>query len=213
MRTHRSIISSILATLFLTFTIVPAFADVTWNSTVSGTNNTTGDAQNIDYVRVGTDSTTDQYVMQMALDALPTGNSPLDNQTLYGIHLGGPTLSAPIIGNRYPNVLSSSDAVFAVWMDNAGFHQVQHGSPLEAEFRVVDTSLEWRVPTSSIASTSWFYGAIYELDHKLVWDTTQTAAVTPIPASAWLLGSGIIGLIGIMRRNPKRPFGEKHSLA
>jgi hypothetical protein len=40
-----------------------------------------------------------------------------------------------------------------------------------------------------------------------------SVSATPIPAAAWLLGSGLIGLIGIKRRNQKHPAGETHSLA
>ena len=38
---------------------------------------------------------------------------------------------------------------------------------------------------------------------KETYDLTR-AAVTPIPNVAWLLGSGIIGLIGLKRRAIKR---------
>ena len=32
------------------------------------------------------------------------------------------------------------------------------------------------------------------------WTATTTATATPIPAAAWLLGSGLMGLVGIRRK-------------
>ena len=216
MRPTKPIISSIFVTLLLTFTIVPAFADVTWNSWTNGTSSTAPNAQNIEYVRAGTDSVSNQYVFQMNLIDLPSYSTPSDNLTLYGIYLGAPTLSVPTVGSTYPAGFSSSAEMFyMVWGPTGAYYNLPRGSAIPATFSISDanSTLEWRINTSSITSGNWFYGATSRLSDGYVIDTTAAAAVTPIPAAAWLLGSGIIGLIAIKRRNQRHSCDETHSLA
>jgi hypothetical protein len=161
---------------------------------------------------VSTDSVTDQYVFQMNLLALPSTTS--DNLPLYGIYLGGPPLSAPGLGSYYPTGFSSSVEVFyMVWGTTGAFYNLPRGSSVSASFNLLQgqNTLEWRVNTGSITSSSQFYGATSRLTDGYVFDTTAPAAVTPIPAAAWLLGSGLIGLIGIKRKDLERFVDVAHS--
>ena len=72
------------------------------------------------------------------------------------------------------------------------------------------TTLEWRIKDGEGEnhignSFTWWAGTMLpgEGTAKETYDLTR-ATVTPIPSAAWLLGSGIIGLIGLKRRAIKR---------
>ena len=46
---------------------------------------------------------------------------------------------------------------------------------------------------------TWLAATIHLDDHK----PTNNVSATPIPSAAWLLGSGVLALIGLKRRNRK----------
>ena len=211
MRTEKLIVSSILTALLLAFTIMPAFASLTWTESDPGVtwiHDITGDATTgKDIVKVGVGVEDNQYLFRMYLYGAPTS---ADTGTIYGIYLGLPEL-----GSSSPEEFSGSVESMLRNRNGLFYSYLQSDSssiPL-AGFNVLSNGvLQWKVDQSSI-TTSWFYmmGATLNATGT-IHDQTGVAA-TPIPAAAWLLGSGIIGLIGIMRRNQKRPNDETHSMA
>ena len=48
--------------------------------------------------------------------------------------------------------------------------------------------------------TKWGFSAVVGSAGKTASQWTYTATVVPIPAAAWLFGSGLLGLVGIARR-------------
>ena len=76
------------------------------------------------------------------------------------------------------------------------------------------TTLEWRVKDGKGVkhignAFTWWAGTMRpgEGSAKRTYDLTN-ATITPIPSAAWLLGSGIIGLIGLKRRRTKSMDGQ-----
>ena len=65
--------------------------------------------------------------------------------------------------------------------------------------------LEWKLTAADLSgigpNPEWWVETYSGLDLK---DTTAHSSVVPIPNSAWLLGSGIIGLIGLKRRRARK---------
>ena len=47
---------------------------------------------------------------------------------------------------------------------------------------------------------AWVYWAPINLGVDYNWTLTGVATVVPVPAAAWLLGSGLVGLVGVARR-------------
>jgi hypothetical protein len=219
MTTHKLTISSILTALLLTCTAMQSFAtnSIIWTTTTGISSAGVTDAQTMKDVNFGTDTTTNQYVFQMDLKTLPSGSNA-DNLNLYGIYLGGANLTAPKLGAQYPTgFTASTENFYMIWGAAGTFYNLPRGSSVSASFTTLpgQNALEWRINTNSIPSSDWFYGAISTLNGGTVFATTTAApiAAAPIPAAAWLLGSGIIGLIGIRRRNQKRAVGETQTLA
>lgn len=65
-------------------------------------------------------------------------------------------------------------------------------------------TLEWKVAANSLgnpASFSWTAASIDSGALVTTYSMTQPAVATPIPAAAWLFGSGLLGLVGIRRRS------------
>ena len=211
MRTEKLIVSGIFTVLLLAFTIAPAFASLTWTQGDTGVTwalDPTGDATpGKDIVKVGVGVEDNQYIFRMYLHEVPTS---ADSGTIYGIYLGLPELGAASpeeFSGSVESMLRNRNGLFYSYL------QSDSSSIPLAGFNILsDGILQWKVDESSIAS-SWFYmmGATLNATGT-IHDQTGVAA-TPIPATAWLLGSGIIGLIGIMRRNQKRSYGETHSPA
>ena len=210
MTTHRLIISGILIAMLLACATAPAFAAFDWNSGAgitwaygaTGTNPPTP-GKDIEKIGVGSDS--NQYVFRMYLDSAPTTS---DYGTIYGIYLGA---SSPptdysiesLLKKNTKGVLSYSyllgDTSFNLATN--GFSRLDNGKTLEWKIDKTDVTGDW----------NFLLGATANSSGETVYDHTNVAA-TPIPAAAWLLGSGIIGLIGIRRRNQKRLSVERSIL-
>ena len=220
MNAKKLMVCSILTALLLTFTFVPAHAALDWDSGtgVTWALDVTGDAitsgKDILKVGVGSDIDTNnniEYIFRMYLSAAPDGEE--DAGTIYNVFLG--TSSPPsdyVIDSMFKWKYSKTSPGY-------GFTMLGDSIAVK-EFSQVDDQtnhyLEWKVGNDQITdSLFYFMGATTDATGLTtsghLYDQTEIAA-TPIPAAAWLLGSGIIGLIGIKRRN-QLTTGETHSLA
>ena len=68
-------------------------------------------------------------------------------------------------------------------------------------------TLEWAIERAKLPETfSWYALTGTHIDGGLsgIFDITNTAVVTPIPSAALLLGTGLIGLVGLRRRSSRK---------
>jgi len=79
------------------------------------------------------------------------------------------------------------------WNDGSFLESTYFGQALSNDKK----TLTWNVKSDLGTSILWY--ATTRVENEVI----DTMSATPIPAAAWLLGSGIIGLIGIKRRNQK----------
>jgi hypothetical protein len=61
-------------------------------------------------------------------------------------------------------------------------------------------TLTWEVNSNLGPYFSWWATASKYNGNLELYDSTSKVSATPIPAAAWLLGSGLLGLVGIQRR-------------
>ena len=173
------------------------------------------------------DATNHYHYFRMDLAAAPTeGNAALT----YGFYIDWTTGGAPAgsWGTTHPNVplpgtdliiLSATNApetpftwdptwVSKEWVEGLSntngnrFYFTE--DPLVNQFQYTEgggTILEWRVDDSNgfVGSNFTWMAATVGPTGDYFKDTT----VVPIPSAVWLLGSGIIGLIGLKRRRGK----------
>lgn len=66
------------------------------------------------------------------------------------------------------------------------------------------TPVGTRTLYGSTAPSTW----TLQSDGTLVWNNTAAVSAVPVPAAAWLLGSGFIGLIGVARRRDGNKDGN-----
>lgn len=154
-----------------------------------------GNAKDITDVGVASDNTS--YYFRMVLAAAPAASAA---GTVYGIYVGLPdnTGLAPDTADfsLEANLRKRSNVYFNYTLtDWTGGEPVQ-STPV---FTHSGKTLEWKVDKTLLGSSFSFLGATSTAAGKVV-DTTSVAA-TPIPGSVWLLGSGLVGLIGLRRRN------------
>ena len=72
--------------------------------------------------------------------------------------------------------------------------------PAVLDFQHSGTALEWKLSSGlSIAGQTWWIDTL-DKDKNIIDTTAHSNVVTPIPGAAWLLGSGLVGLIGLKRR-------------
>ncbi len=83
------------------------------------------------------------------------------------------------------------------------------GSAAQAlgEVRATGTSLQWRDPNAAVTTgTLWPLGRSLRINEAGVQNRTfvftdlQAAPAVPVPAAAWLFGSGLLGLAGAARK-------------
>lgn len=81
--------------------------------------------------------------------------------------------------------------------DNLRFHATENGG----------STLEWRVKEAGNfligSSFTWWAASMLPGNESGVGKQTYDVMATPIPNAAWLLGSGVLALIGLKRRRPK----------
>lgn len=178
------VITSLAATSAMAIQVTP-----TWNSpqdnAFNNANATNG--QKIENVKIT--STNSNYNIDMQLHDTPSAGTSYS--VLMSTHqndlLSNPlTLDATASLNRFQKlVVAFSTEV------------TQSGNWLSGS-----KNLHWSIPQNNLFSgaTFWFAGQSYNTNSFLLYSQTKPAA-TPIPGAIWLLGSGIMGLIGLRRRN------------
>jgi hypothetical protein len=215
MTTYKLVIFSAVMTLLLSFSAVPSFAALDWDNGagITWTKDNTGDVASPgkDIVKVGVGTDNVGYIFRMYLLAAPEGTR--DAGTIYNVILGA---------SSFPQDYAI-ESIFK-WKysrTSPGYGFTLVGDSISVtEFSVVNNLgshyLEWKVDKDQIDSGFYFMGATTDgsglTTSGHLYDKTEVAA-TPAPAAAWLLGSGIIGLIGIRRRNQNRAVGETQKLA
>jgi hypothetical protein len=114
--------------------------------------------------------------------------------------------------NLYSILLNTSpNAVLAFTLSGTGFLHF----PLSAEFGLfpdingVANRLEWRIAKSDITLPDIFTltGTTSDLSfHPFPFAVNDVTGsfTTPIPSAVWLLGSGVLGLIGLQRRRGRK---------
>jgi len=210
MTKHKLALYSILTTLPLAFSIVPAFANTTWNNNdpnVTWITDPMNDVANDgvqpskgkDILKVGmdNDSVNNQYVFRMYLNGIVPNMT--DVGTIYNIYFGA-TPSPTGQNSDYVTYSFSWDSIrgkyskaSATDLDSLAFSQPDN------------KTLEWKANKNEITgSILYFMGATTDSTGQLTGTHPYDITATPIPAAAWLFGSGIVGLIGIRRRTQER---------
>ena len=120
------------------------------------------------------------------------------------------TISTSDYANLYGIVLNSSNpadpsSIGAVAFPLFGtLTMIPYGSP-GTDFLRTGSTLEWSIPNSELSGAFTFYGIT--LSTRAQGFIADTTTATPIPGAAWLLGSGLVGLIGLKRRKGRTNKG------
>ena len=170
------------------------------------------------------------HYFRMDLAAAPT---PIDhNEALtYGFYIDYKPGGAPAgpWNTTHPNVpvpgidlivLSATNAPSSpiAWLGNVTKEWVANVSDFNNRFYFTEvprinqfqytegggTILEWRYGDNGILGANFTWVAANVGPTGEYFNDMTTATVTPIPSAVWLLGSGIIGLVGLKRRQARR---------
>jgi hypothetical protein len=65
--------------------------------------------------------------------------------------------------------------------------------------------LEWKVKKDALPGSFNWYAATHNVGLTCPVGTNDTVSVVPLPSALWLLGTGLLALVGIRRRNIGKP--------
>lgn len=177
---------TLAASMLLTST--SAFA-LTWSSALETTYGGSA-GQRIDNVSISL--TDDIYNI-----ALTLGDKPV-NGTIYSVLLGD---SAEVLNDfdYYLDAEAQTRRNKLTVAFSAGNFVTEESIPFGAEWD--DNKLTWLIDKSDLfdGSSFWFAGQSANTDGTTIYSRTQASA-TPIPGAAWLLGSGVLGLVALRRK-------------
>jgi len=148
-----------------------------------------------------------QWLLINQVFVAENGNSPTDkaillNENPFGFMITSAPISGLVAGTTY-------FLTFDHWGDNRsggtyGFSVLINGTPLSAITRTygipgpgATVSIPFTAPTNSINLSFTATSSIQEASPII--DNISISNI-PIPASAWLLGAGLIGLFGLRRK-------------
>ena len=120
----------------------------------------------------------------------------ISNQTGEGVLRGGSGWPSGLtVRNNHPVALDSNLLVNKVGsVDFSGWENLTHaGQILESTFTFNDGGLD--------VSSDWIFGWTVNCGNDVIYEHGTSEA--PIPGAVWLLGSGLLGLIGVRRRSRK----------
>ena len=152
--------------------------------------------------KIGMGSGDKQYVFRMYLNGAPAAS---DAGIIYGIYLGpSPQPADYSVECLLKQNSKGGLSYFYMRGDNSvplaagGFSQLEGGQ-----------ILEWKIDKTAINGKRLFLrGATSTVDGVTTWNRTGSVAFvpapTPIPSAVWLLGCGVVGVIGIRHRSRKR---------
>lgn len=141
-----------------------------------------------------------QYSINMLLNGTPfagTSYSVLMSSASDGVFLE-PSYS--LDANAYNEAGRRGTAVLKVSFSGTDYSSSNPG--LSFFHSTTDKTLTWIIDKNILFSGAnfWFAGQSYKTgDLNTIYSQTKVAA-TPIPSAAWLLGTGILGLVGLSRR-------------
>ena len=167
----------------------------------------------------------DYHYFRIDLESAPAYIDPPGYANTYGIFIDSKALGAPNDDRFIPRTLVNIDYIVSTELDFEGKkHNVLDWDPelqrwkgdefkdsSNLQFQATENggkTLEWRVKEGGNfvigSSFRWWAASMLPGDCDGHGKRTYDVMATPIPSAAWLLGSGIIGLIGLKRRANKR---------
>ena len=155
------------------------------------------------------------HYFRIDLRGEPSGGIPPNNAGLYGIYIdslpgGGSGLDTSYVPYTLSGIDYIVDSHFQTefggwWQDD---YHIWNGSaydlgtpPVAQQSENSGITLEWKVAAGDIGTAFTWWAATHDIGSEVdTYDMTGPQTVVPIPTAIWLLGSGLVGLIGFRRK-------------